>query len=284
MSVEPELVSLSINELNAERGDFEIVRRVMLNRAGVGGGMGGLGGGAGGVGGGGGGGATGELLTASNSSAGSSPGSTSGTDNILHSLQSLATTCLRGGPVVPAEMRPLSLSLGGFGSPGTAGTVSAASLLDYNCSRTATGVAAAAAAAASTTTATTIASTTSATASSDGTAASGINNSSCASRPKHGPHCDQFLRKMGLAKGDAADAEEHFCDMSYINITVSSPSNPLLTYSNLLLPLQCSRWRAHCLKMEAILARREPVCIEVYLGPAGHKILLEQWIISGKEK
>lgn len=38
------------------------------------------------------------------------------------------------------------------------------------------------------------------------------------------------------------------------------------------------------MKMEAILARREPVCIEVYLGPAGHKILLEQWIISGKEK
>lgn len=220
MSVEPELVSLSINELNAERGDFEIVRRVMLNRAGVGGGMGGLGGGGSGLGGG----ASGELLTASNSSAGSSPGSTSGTDNILHSLQSLATTCLRGGPVMPAEIRPLSLSLGGFGSPSTAGTVSAASLLDYNCSRAGaggllTGVAGVAAAA----TTTTPTSTTSATASNDGTAASGTNNSnsSCASRPKHGPHCDQFLRKMGLAKGDAADAEEHFCDMSYINITVS---------------------------------------------------------------
>lgn len=187
--------------------------------------MGGLGGGVGG-------GVSGELLTANNSSAGSSPGSTSGTDNILHSLQSLATTCLRGGPVVPAEMRPLSLSLGGFGSPGTGGTVSAASLLDYNCSRTATGGATGAAAAASTTTTPTIASTTtSATASSDGTAASGTHNSnsSCASRPKHGPHCDQFLRKMGLAKGDAADAEEHFCDMSYINITVSNPRNPLLT-------------------------------------------------------
>jgi len=38
------------------------------------------------------------------------------------------------------------------------------------------------------------------------------------------------------------------------------------------------------MKMEAILARREPVCIEVYLGPVSHKLLLEQWIISGKEK
>lgn len=36
-----------------------------------------------------------------------------------------------------------------------------------------------------------------------------------------GPHCDQFLRKMGLAKGDASEAEEHHCDMSYVNITVS---------------------------------------------------------------
>lgn len=42
--------------------------------------------------------------------------------------------------------------------------------------------------------------------------------------PKQGPHCDQFLRKMGLAKGDASDAEEHHCDMSYVNITVSNKS------------------------------------------------------------
>ncbi|KAH8297226.1 hypothetical protein KR044_007597 [Drosophila immigrans] len=256
MSVEPELVALAINELNAERGDFEIVRRVMLNRAGGAAGL------ASGLGGGGSGGAVPAALgTATNSSsAASSPGSAS--DNILHSLQSLATTCLRGGPVLPAEQRPLSLTL--------ASTSSAASLLDYNSIRTAAaatgagGIVApglglsATATAIATATATTTATTT-ATASSDAA------GSSCAARPKHGPHCDQFLRKMGLAKGDAADAEEHFCDMSYVNIT-------------------CSRWRAYCLKMEAILARREPVCIEVYLGPAGHKILLEQWIISAKEK
>ncbi|KAH8413746.1 hypothetical protein KR222_006803 [Zaprionus bogoriensis] len=289
MSIEPELVSLAINELNAERGDFEIVRRVMLNRAGAGAGGGaglglsGLGLGLGvGVG------VNGEQLTTSNSSAGSSPGSGtgsgsglgSGADNILHSLQSLASTCLRGTPAVPSvESRPLSLAL----SVGVlSSTASAASLLDYNYSTGAGagglagvyggvggggGVATAAAATATTTTTTTTATASNEAAAAGGTASGNgaCGGSSCASRPKHGPHCDQFLRKMGLAKGEAADAEEHFCDMSYINIT-------------------CSRWRAHCLKMEAILARREPVCIEVYLGPAGHKILLEQWIISGKEK
>ncbi|XP_037824952.1 serine-rich adhesin for platelets [Lucilia sericata] len=83
--------------------------------------------------------------------------------------------------------------------------------------------------------------------------------------PQQGPHCDQFLRKMGLAKGDALETEEHHCDMSYVNIT-------------------CTRWRAYCIKMENILARGEPICIEVYLGPVGNKILLEQWIITQKEK
>ncbi|KAM7345388.1 atos homolog atossa isoform 1-T5 [Cochliomyia hominivorax] len=83
--------------------------------------------------------------------------------------------------------------------------------------------------------------------------------------PQQGPHCDQFLRKMGLAKGDALETEEHHCDMSYVNIT-------------------CTRWRAYCIKMENILARGEPICIEVYLGPVGHKILLEQWIITQKDK
>ncbi|XP_030238041.1 uncharacterized protein LOC108653510 isoform X1 [Drosophila navojoa] len=256
MSAEPELVALSINDLNADRGDFEIVRRVMLNRAGATAGGGGLGAGAG------------EHLTNNSSSAGSSPGS----DNILHSLQSLATTCLRGGPAVTTEARPLSLGVGlSFGSPTQTATVSAASLLDYNCSRTPLGGATAGGGgggggvgggviggAAATSTAT-------ASNSATGNGASSGSSSSCTTRPKHGPHCDQFLRKMGLAKGDSTDTEEHFCDMSYVNIT-------------------CSRWRAHCMKMEAILARREPVCIEVYLGPAGHKILLEQWIISGKEK
>ncbi|XP_037712792.1 uncharacterized protein LOC119549112 [Drosophila subpulchrella] len=239
MSAEPELVSLAINDLNKDHGDYEIVRRVMLNRAG---GMGGLVGSSGGGGGGGGG--------TNNSSAASSPGSNS-SDNILHSLQSLATTCLRGGPALappPVEPRPLNLAFLWSGSGGSGGRGLGLGL----------GAAAAAAAAAGSTSNTPTTTTATATASSGA--------SSSASRPKHGPHCDQFLRKMGLAKGEMpSEAEEHICDMSYVNMT-------------------CNRWRAYCMKMEAILARREPVCIEVYLGPVSHKLLLEQWIISGKEK
>ncbi|KAH8280406.1 hypothetical protein KR018_006551 [Drosophila ironensis] len=235
MSAEPELVSLAINDLNKDHGgDYEIVRRVMLNRAG------GLGGGGVGVGGGS---STGGGGT-NNSSAASSPGSNS-SDNILLSLQSLATTCLRGGPALPAplvEPRPLHLWITGSGSvtggSGGGGAAGGGGGGAVGATRTAT-----------TTTA---------------TASSGA--SSSASRPKHGPHCDQFLRKVGLAKGETPwEAEEHICDMSYVNMT-------------------CNRWRAYCMKMEAILARREPVCIEVYLGPVSHKLLLEQWIITGKEK
>lgn len=234
MSAEPELVALAINDLNKDHGDYEIVRRVMLNRAGGMGGGGGLSGSSG----------TGGT---NNSSAASSPGSNS-SDNILLSLQSLATTCLRGGPALPppppVETRPLNLSFVWSGSGGSpSGPVVGVG-----------GGAAGAAGAVATTTSTT----TSATASNGATGS--------ASRPKHGPHCDQFLRKMGLAKGETpSEIEEHICDMSYVNMT-------------------CNRWRAYCMKMEAILARREPVCIEVYLGPVSHKLLLEQWIISGKEK
>ncbi|XP_017124766.1 uncharacterized protein LOC108144422 isoform X2 [Drosophila elegans] len=232
MSAEPELVSLAINELNKDHGDYEIVRRVMLNRAGGLGLVGNASGGGGGT---------------NNSSAASSPGSNS-SDNILHSLQSLATTCLRGGPALappPVEPRPLNLAFLWSGSGGSAGRGS--------------GLGGGAAAACISNTTTTTATTTA-----TATASSGATSS--ASRPKHGPHCDQFLRKMGLAKGEMpSEAEEHICDMSYVNMT-------------------CNRWRAYCMKMEAILARREPVCIEVYLGPVSHKLLLEQWIISGKEK
>lgn len=39
--------------------------------------------------------------------------------------------------------------------------------------------------------------------------------------PKQGPHCDQFLKKMGLLKTDVLDAEEHICDMANLNEIVS---------------------------------------------------------------
>jgi len=196
MSAEPELVSLAINDLNKDHGDYEIVRRVMLNRAG---GMGGLVSSSGGGGGGGGG--------TNNSSAASSPGSNS-SDNILHSLQSLATTCLRGGPALappPVEPRPLNLAFLWSGSGGSGGR--------------GLGLGLGAAAAASAIAAGSI-SNTPTTTTATATASSGA--SSSASRPKHGPHCDQFLRKMGLAKGEMpSEAEEHICDMSYVNMTVS---------------------------------------------------------------
>jgi len=190
--------SLSHRErhLNKDHGDYEIVRRVMLNRAG---GMGGLVSSSGGGGGGGGG--------TNNSSAASSPGSNS-SDNILHSLQSLATTCLRGGPALappPVEPRPLNLAFLWSGSGGSGGR--------------GLGLGLGAAAAASAIAAGSI-SNTPTTTTATATASSGA--SSSASRPKHGPHCDQFLRKMGLAKGEMpSEAEEHICDMSYVNMTVS---------------------------------------------------------------
>ncbi|XP_055839058.1 protein Atossa isoform X2 [Episyrphus balteatus] len=94
---------------------------------------------------------------------------------------------------------------------------------------------------------------------------SSSSNGCSSTSPKQGPHCDQFLRKLGLAKGEAADAEDHICDISY-GIKI------------------CIRWRTYCQEMEAIMARGEPICIEVYLGPATQKILLEQWIIAQKER
>lgn len=36
--------------------------------------------------------------------------------------------------------------------------------------------------------------------------------------------------------------------------------------------------------METILEQGEPICIEVYLGPSSQRILLEQWIITIRDK
>lgn len=48
--------------------------------------------------------------------------------------------------------------------------------------------------------------------------------------------------------------------------------------------LQCYHWRIHCLEMDTITSKDEPICIEVYLGPESDSILLEQWIIEYKNK
>lgn len=44
--------------------------------------------------------------------------------------------------------------------------------------------------------------------------------------PQQGPHCEQFLRKMGLMSPSAAsDLDEHCCDISFVNLTVSDSEN-----------------------------------------------------------
>uniref|UniRef100_A0A182JTS4 DUF4210 domain-containing protein n=1 Tax=Anopheles christyi TaxID=43041 RepID=A0A182JTS4_9DIPT len=89
-----------------------------------------------------------------------------------------------------------------------------------------------------------------------GSAASKLQASS---RPREGPHCEQFLKKIGLNKPDTADGPEHNC--SYRNI-------------------YCLRWQLYFKQLSSILTNGEAVCIEVYLGPENHTILLEQWILK----
>ncbi|XP_054739703.1 protein Atossa [Anastrepha obliqua] len=319
---EPEIVALAINESGAtDRGDFEIVRRTLLNRANLNAMSSTMS-------------TTAAAVSSSTGagSAGSSPGSGSGSENFLFSLQSLATTCLRSGsPSIEPSLSGMGATATGTSSSYRFGAISALSspppLHSMYMYRANTPTASTTAqrfleqpgsgsscgsgvqsprphwspavdnnsklhtrerymrhsantggsrglgrlplpgtavnttiAATATATATTINNTTKV-----AVAAATAAATTASKYPQQGPHCDQFLKKMGLAKGEAAEAEDHFCDMSYVNIT-------------------CSRWRAYCHKMEAIIGRGEPVCIEVYLGPVNHKILLEQWIITQREK
>ncbi|XP_049283356.1 uncharacterized protein LOC125763833 [Anopheles funestus] len=79
------------------------------------------------------------------------------------------------------------------------------------------------------------------------------------SSPREGPHCEQFLKKIGLTKPETADGPEHHC--SYRN-------------------KYCLRWQVYFKQLSSILTNGEAVCIEVYLGPENHTILLEQWILK----
>ncbi|XP_058177187.1 protein Atossa [Anopheles ziemanni] len=78
-------------------------------------------------------------------------------------------------------------------------------------------------------------------------------------RPREGPHCEQFLKKIGLNKPDSSEGPEHCC--SYRN-------------------KYCLRWQVYFKQLSTILTNGEAVCIEVYLGPENHTILLEQWILK----
>ncbi|XP_050076469.1 uncharacterized protein LOC126563778 [Anopheles maculipalpis] len=90
-------------------------------------------------------------------------------------------------------------------------------------------------------------------------AASSKLQSSSSSSPREGPHCEQFLKKIGLTKPDTAEGSEHHC--SYRN-------------------KYCLRWQLYFKQLSTILTNGEAVCIEVYLGPENHTILLEQWILK----
>ncbi|XP_055374659.1 protein Atossa [Condylostylus longicornis] len=88
-------------------------------------------------------------------------------------------------------------------------------------------------------------------------------NDKIKANPQQGPHCDQFLKKIGLNgnKGQLTEFEEHICDMANLNEI-------------------CFHWQMHCRQLEVMLSRSDPICIEVYLGPENDEILMEQWIIE----
>lgn len=103
-----------------------------------------------------------------------------------------------------------------------------------------------------------------------------------------GPHCELFLKKIGLVKGSGlseqlAECDEHYCSQNNHIVSDRDASNdprPL----NLSLPFQCFRWQLHYRQLVSIFAKGGPICIEVYLGPENHAILLEQWTINSIDK
>ncbi|KAL1396660.1 hypothetical protein pipiens_010380 [Culex pipiens pipiens] len=82
-------------------------------------------------------------------------------------------------------------------------------------------------------------------------------------RAREGPHCEQFLKKVGVIKIDPVEEVEHSC--SYRNEF-------------------CLRWQSYFKQLSSLLTTGEAICIEVYLGPENHAILLEQWILKLKIK
>lgn len=81
--------------------------------------------------------------------------------------------------------------------------------------------------------------------------------------PRQGPHCEHFLKFIGVIKTDDVDENfEHFCN----------ESNDY-----------CARWQNYLRQLQLILCS-EPICIEVFIGPENNAILMEQWIIKIVEK
>jgi hypothetical protein len=103
-------------------------------------------------------------------------------------------------------------------------------------------------------------------------------------KPKQGPHCEKFLKKIGLLKLDTSEQDiDHLCN--HVNNYVSKEKFCfMLKLENQYFFLQCRRWQFHLKKLLQLLSRGEDACIEVYLGPENNAILLEQWILKISDK
>lgn len=108
--------------------------------------------------------------------------------------------------------------------------------------------------------------------------------------PRQGPHCQQFMKEIGLVKIDADDID-HNChyDNKHVSIEVLCKVCLLLvTLTNIIFCifyfLQCIHWQSYFKQLSSILSDNESICIEVYLGPEYYAILLEQWILTLTDK
>ncbi|CAO1375961.1 unnamed protein product [Diamesa serratosioi] len=93
--------------------------------------------------------------------------------------------------------------------------------------------------------------------------ANGSSMSYIQSKPRQGPHCEQFLKNICVIKVETSEDNDHVC-------------NHISSY--------CRRWQFYLRKLAQLLARGEDTCIEVYLGPENNAILLEQWIFCIVDK
>lgn len=98
----------------------------------------------------------------------------------------------------------------------------------------------------------------------------GVTTSKKTEGPKQGPHCDIFLKKIGLLKP----------------MPISDDNNLVEDYHfcNEIFNKTCRRWVFNTNQIKSILNHGEPICIEVFLGPEIKPILMEQWVVQLVDK
>lgn len=97
-----------------------------------------------------------------------------------------------------------------------------------------------------------------------------------ATKSKQGPHCEKFLKKIGLLKAESSELEnDHMCNhvSGYVSLVKLDNVTVLINSFR----FQCRRWQFHLKMLLQILSKGEDACIEIYLGPENNAILLEQW-------